>query len=113
MQAEERTNNAASYAIYHSGSYEADTIYGNVSANWIASHNVKTLTRMEVGIFKLFIYWKCGKLTDMTVTTYATGSRTHDNLVPTVGWSNNQLNSALINPDQANLLLRPRPVLAL
>ncbi|MFH1744802.1 MAG: hypothetical protein ABH881_01390 [bacterium] len=81
MSKEERTTEK-SYAIWHSGSYEADEIYKEKSANWIAEQGILTMTRMERGIFGLFAWWKHKAMIDQKNVTLCSGSRDSDGGVP-------------------------------
>ncbi|HRH21989.1 MAG TPA: hypothetical protein PLJ58_02190 [bacterium] len=48
-----------SYAIWHSGLLrESDTTYDKQTVTWLWSQRIKFMTRLEGGIFNLFINWK-------------------------------------------------------
>jgi hypothetical protein len=79
VAADERqtTNN---YAIWHAGQRELDSnIYAGKTSDWIInyvrSNNIKTTTRLEEGIFALYMNWKCGVIVNKKYQAYATGSR--------------------------------------
>lgn len=67
----------ANYAIWHSGAYEPDDSSECVgkSPQWVWRHKIKTMTRLERGVFGLFIYWKYHKLIDLSYSTICAGSQ--------------------------------------
>jgi len=112
LNAEERRT-TKSYAIRHSGLAEAENKYANRSANWIAQNKIKTMTRLERGVFGLYYYWKNKANIDLQQITYCTGSRHTNGGVPYVNWFDNKLSSNWVDATGARDIWRPRPVLAL
>ncbi len=111
----EERKTTQSYAIWHSGAHEAEATYAGKSAYWIAENKIKTMTRMEKGIFGLYVYWKCRYKVDLPQETYCTGSRIYTELVPSAGWdvTGVQFDSKSMSPLDGVDWLRPRPVLGL
>ncbi|HRH21735.1 MAG TPA: hypothetical protein PLJ58_00890, partial [bacterium] len=111
----EERKTTASYAIWHSGAHEAEATYAGRSADWIAQNKIKTMTRMEKGIFGLYVYWKCRYKVDLPQETYCTGSRIYTESVPSAGWdvTGKQFDSKSMISFEGIDWLRPRPVLGL
>lgn len=66
-----------SYAIWHSGlPTEADTTYDKQKIAWLWSQSIKCMTRLEGGVFNLFMLWKYRMpIIDRTRLTCWAGSR--------------------------------------
>ena len=111
----EERKTTQSYAIWHSGAHEAEATYAGRSADWIAQNKIKTMTRMEKGIFGLYVYWKCRYKVDLPQETYCTGSRIYTESVPSAGWdvTGKQFDSKSMISFEGIDWLRPRPVLGL
>ena len=100
------------YAIWHSGLAEVEDDYADKTSNWILSHKIKTMTRLERGVFGLYMLWKHNIIIDRRFITYCTGSRDSGGRVPGAGWSGDGFASGWIRPDGHYDHWRPRPVVS-
>lgn len=102
------------YAIWHSGDKEADKIYKNKSANWILEKKIKTMTRLEGGVFGLYMLWKHNIIIDQEFISLWSGSRYSGGHVPRSCWysGRGRFYSVWYYSDNADDNLRPRPAVS-
>jgi len=117
MEFEERKTDQ-NYAIWHSGSNEADEKYKNKPASWILKKKIKTMTRLEGGIFGLYRFWESETIIDRNTVSLWSGSRYSGGYVPSSRWHSDcaKFHSCFDDSDYSDHTfnyLRSRPVVAL
>lgn len=101
-----------SYALWHRGRDEADEKLKNLSANDIASRQIKTMGVLEYEVFKLKHFEETKRHLDVVNITLLAGSRDADGGVPRARWSVGRFGVGWAVPRYRSPDLRSREVVS-
>lgn len=101
-----------SYAFWHRGRDEADEELKNLSANDLASRQIKTMGVLEYEVFKLKHFEETKRHLDVVNITLLAGSRRADGRVPGAYWLDGEFRVDWAFPRSRDPVLRSREVVS-